>query len=306
MLMVTGASGRHPMAGLDKIENWLKTYSHANIALRLPTNVIGLDVDAYKNDLDRLEVLEEQLGPLPVTWNSDSRGGQGGKLLFQVPPDKKWQSSIGGITIVQHTHRYVMALPSYNRESHSNYQWHQGLSGIIVPDYQIPSVDDLSELPSTWTNVLEKHQTQTFYNLEPQDIELDMFNDEEACPYTLRLANICKKKLKESYTSGLHDTALSITGSLIQAASNGHTGIPTVVLELGDMFRSAPRNRDLATEWFNVVDFVLAHVEADAISELDPCKISVDFQYEDDFKILQNAGLTLRQINRRLYRRRIS
>lgn len=306
LLMVTGVSGRHPMASHEKVEYWTRVYGHANIALRLPSNVIALDVDAYKGDLDRLDTLQDQLGLLPKTWNSDSRGGSGGKLLYRVPFDMKYQSSIGGITVVQHTHRYVMAFPSYNRESRSNYVWYMGLSGSVVPDYQIPSVEDLTELPENWVRILEKQVTQRYHNLEPQDVELDMFNDEEPCPYTIRLAQICREKLKESYASGLHDTALSITGSLMKAASNGHTGIPTVVLEMGDIFRCAPRNRDLATEWFNIVDFVLANVEADNITELDTCKINLEFEFEDDFTILQNAGLTIRQINRRLFRRRLS
>lgn len=304
LLMATGASGRHPMAPFEKIQYWIRVYPNANIALRLPENVIALDIDAYKDDLTRLDVLQTQLGTLPKTWNSDSRGGTGGKLLYRIPTGTKWQSSIGGITVVQHTHRYVMAFPSYNRESDSKYLWYNGLNGSEVPDNTIPSVDDLSELPDKWIKILEKHPTETYYNLEPQDIELDMFNDEEPCRYTMRLAQVCRQKLQESYDSGLHDTALSITGSLIQAASNGHTGIPTVVLEMGDIFRSAPRNRDLATEWFNIVDFVLAHVEADNISEFDTCKLNLEFEYDDDFTILQKAGLTFRQINRRLFRNR--
>jgi len=303
LLLVKEASGRYPIANFEMIQQWSKTHSYANIALRLPDDVIAIDVDAYKDDLTRLDVLQEQLGPLPKTWNSDSRGGIGGKLLYRVPPGKKWQSSIGGITIVQHTHRYVMVLPSYNRESDSNYLWYEGLSGLMVPDYQIPSVEDLAELPDRWVKATEKHTAETYYNLEPQDVELDMFDDGEPCQFTIKLAQICKEKLQESYVSGLHDTALSITGSLMQAASSGHVGIPTVVMEMGEIFRKAPRHRDLASEWFNIVDFVLANIETDSISEFDTCKLNLELEYEDDFIILQKAGLTLRQINRRLFRR---
>lgn len=307
LLMVTGASGRHPLASFDRIEYWIRVYSNANIALRLPSNLIALDIDVYKQDLERLETLESQLGTLPDTWNSDSRGGDGGKLIYKVPPGMKWQSSIGGITVIQHTHRYVMAFPSFNRVSDSRYLWYDRLGGEVVPDYQIPDVEELEYLPDKWIKALEKHEAQHFYNLEPQDIELDMFNDEEPCQYTQKLAEICKQKLKESYAASLHDTALSIIGSLMQAASNGHTGIPTVVLELGDIFRSAPRNRDLATEWFNIVDFVLANVEADSISEFDSCKLNLkEFKEKDDFEILMDAGFSFGQINRMLFRRRNS
>jgi Bifunctional DNA primase/polymerase, N-terminal. len=304
LLMVSGVSGRHPMASQEKIEYWTRVYGYANIALRLPDNVIALDVDAYKDDLVRLDVLQEQLGPLPNTWNSDSRGGVGGKLLYRVPPGMKWQSSIGGITIVQHTHRYVMAMPSYNRMSDSNYMWYNGLDGEIVPDYQIPSIDDLTEFPLRWVKATEKHETQKYYHLEPQDVELDMFNDGEPCPYTLRLREICIAKLRESYASGLHDSALSITGTLMMAASNGHIGIPSVITELGAVFQRAPRNRDLVSEWFNIVDFVLANIEIDNVSEFDSCNLKLELEYEDDFRVLQKAGLSLRQISRRLHRSR--
>ncbi len=304
--MVTHASGRHPMASLEKIESWTRTHGQYNIALRLPDNVLALDVDVYKGDLDRLEILQEQLGTLPKTWNSDSRGGQGGKLLYRVPSGMKWQSSIGGITIVQHTHRYVMAFPSFNKESNSKYIWHYGLDGKIVPDYTIPSIDDLTELPEKWIKALEKHETQRYYNLEPQDIELDMFNDGEPCPFALKLMQTCKEKLTQSYDSGLHDTGLSVIGSLMKAASDGHTGIPTAVLEMGDIFRSAPRNRDLATEWFNIVDWQLAQIEADNISEFDTCRLKIELEIQDDFIIYRNAGMSFKLATYCVARRRMS
>lgn len=310
LLAVKGASGRHPMAPRHQVEKWSRTHGPFNVALRLPKNVIGLDIDEYKGDLDRLAELESELGKLPVTWNSDSRGGAGGKLLFRIPDElasDKWQSNISKITIVQHTHRYVMALPSMNKESKSRYQWYMGLNGLLVPDYQIPTVEDLSELPKEWASVLKKTVDPMYYeNSGINNDDLDIFNPDEPCAYMQALVELCSQKLTDSYDSGLHDTGLSIIGLLITAASDGHSGIVQAIDAISDIFVSAPRGRDLGNEWNNLLSFVLANVEVDKISEVDACSLTLLMKnkIKDDIAILLSAGLTASQIRQRLYRKR--
>lgn len=311
LLVVKMASGRHPNVSREQIEKWSKTHGPFNVALRVPKNVIGLDIDEYKGDLDRLKKLESELGELPPTWNSDSRGGTGGKLLFRVPDElasDKWQSNISGITIVQHTHRYVMALPSRNKESNSRYQWYMGLNGLLVPDYQIPTVDELSEIPKEWASVLKKTVDPMYYEnsgISNDELE-DIFNNDDPCIYMQTLTEICSQKLLEAYDAGLHDVGLSIIGILITAATDGHSGIVQAIDTISEIFVGAPRGRDLGNEWNNLLSFVLANVDMAGISEVDTCNLRLVMKknIKDDIAILLSAGLTAGQIRQRLYRRK--
>ncbi len=310
LLVVKGASGRHPIASREQVVKWSRTHGPFNVALRLPKNVIALDIDEYKGDLERLKKLEDELGELPITWNSDSRGGAGGKLLFSIPDElasDRWQSNISGITIAQHTHRYVMALPSMNKESKSRYQWYMGLNGQLVPDYQIPTVNDLSELPKEWASVLKKTVDPMYYeNSGISNDDLDIFNPEEPCAYMQILTEMCSQRLLDAHDAGLHDTGLSVIGLLVTAATDGHSGIVQAIDTMSEIFISAPRGRDLGSEWNNLLSFVLANVEVDRISEVDTCKLTLVMKNKirNDVAILLSAGLTASQIRQRLYRKR--
>jgi hypothetical protein len=315
LVVVKQASGRHPMAPKERVEKWTRSHSPFNIALRLPKNVLALDIDAYKGDIEKLEKLERELGKLPETWNSDSRGGDGGKILFRIPDDyshDKWESNISGITVVQHTHRYVMALPSYNKESDSRYKWYKGLGGSLVPDYQIPTVDDLTELPYQWAAALWKtvdlmyHENSGISNDELEDY----FNNNDPCTYMQVLTEMCCERIQDNYDSNVHDTGLSMVGMLVKAASDGHSGIVQAMDRLAETFLAAPRRRDLGTEWNNILSFVLANVETDCVSEVDSCILNLNLniqkmqaqihmRFEDDLNKLVNGtnlrGSKLRQ-----------
>ena len=64
-----------------------------NLALRLPPNMIGFDVDDYgdKHGADTMRGLVDKLGPLPPTVRSTSRGdGVSGIHLYRAPPGLSW------------------------------------------------------------------------------------------------------------------------------------------------------------------------------------------------------------------------
>ena len=143
----TGREGRNPDD--SQIEQWMSQVPDGNIALRLPPDVVGIDVDAYGNKPGRetLAALEENLGPLPPTWISTSReDGVSGIRLFRCQSDIEFPGGGPGIDIIQHHHRYTVVAPSVHPEGRI-YHW-------ITPDGQrataFPSVDDLPELPAAW------------------------------------------------------------------------------------------------------------------------------------------------------------
>lgn len=288
LLVVKEASGRYPMVAREKIEKWSKTHGPFNVALRLPPDVIAFDVDSYKGDIKKIRELEESLGKLPPTWNSDSRGGEGGKVLYRIPKEflsYKWLSNINGITIVQHTHRYVMAFPSYNRESDSRYLWYIGLGGLLVPDRVIPSVYDLTELPKAWAIALRKQADMPIFNqTEICNVGLEDFNDDAPCQYMATLTQMCVEELIDSYDGGLHDAGFRLAGKIVKAAAIGHPGVVEALEELSIAFCSAPRTRDLGAEWNNMLPYIVA--PAEIISTKDICDLRLTFNEQEMRRVI--------------------
>ncbi len=127
---VTGRLGVDPSPG--KVKAWCRSRQpRTNVALRLVTGVIGIDVDAYggKQGERTLTRLEQLLGSLPATVVSTSRtDGVSGIGLFQVPPGRLWTPSVraqqqdGSVTahidVIQRSHRYAVVWPSFVRPAH--------------------------------------------------------------------------------------------------------------------------------------------------------------------------------------------
>lgn len=309
-LLVTGVSGYAGMATIEQIRRWVDEYASNNIVLRLPKDVVALDVDAYKGDLERLALLEQALGKLPTSWNADSRGGAGGKVLYRVNlPEAKWKSAIGGITTVQHTHRYVLAPPSVNAEVGHQVEWYDGLGGAQIPD-EIPTVAELPTLPEVWCMALLQHQE---LRISPQVTnfgqDLDVFDNAEPCQFMTDLEHSCEEALVAAYDGGLHDTGLSVIGKVLHAATRGHSGVSTVLAHLGKVFIHAGRIRDLSSEWESMFQYALAHVDIEEIEPIDHCLIKLILpnpkpktRNQSNFDRLRNVGLSVRQVARILER----
>lgn len=119
-----------------------------NIALRMPTDVIGIDVDAYKGGDRTLRELVALLGPLPKTWISfNGRLDGSGIRFFRVPPNMVWITALDGIEIIQWNHRYAVVFPSLHPEGRP-YQWVDQTEGVVSDE--LPLVEDLPELPWAW------------------------------------------------------------------------------------------------------------------------------------------------------------
>ena len=128
-----------------------------NIGLRMPADVIGLDVDAYHGGKDTLLELIARLGHLPPTWISHSGREDGsGIYLFRVPPWLSWVSGLAGVEIIQRNHRYAVVWPSLHPEGRS-YGWYD-MTELFEPA-ELPLVEELPELPWSWIAELSRAQT---------------------------------------------------------------------------------------------------------------------------------------------------
>jgi bifunctional DNA primase/polymerase-like protein len=154
----TGHDGIDP--SYADITAWGEDRPGDNIALRLPVDVVGIDVDAYgtKTGAATLAEAERHWGKLPPTYRTTSRtDGASGIKLFRVPGATKFADLGGDVETVQHTHRYAMVWPSIH-PSGWQYQWICEIDGNVM-DYP-PSPDDLPELPSAWVDALKIQPAQ--------------------------------------------------------------------------------------------------------------------------------------------------
>ena len=155
----TGADGAVPE--VTQVLAWAQA-GPANIGLRLPAGVIGIDVDHYdgKPGADTLAELMAELGPLPATWSSTSRGADSPARvwLYRLPrADLRLVGKAGlGIDVLQHHHRYIVAAPSVHPEG-GVYAWYRPDFTAAGPA-ELPLVADLPFLPDAWVTALTEQQ----------------------------------------------------------------------------------------------------------------------------------------------------
>lgn len=149
----TGAAGVDP--SFADCQAWAEGSPGANIALRMPRGVIGIDVDAYAGKLGAgsLAEMAARWGELPATWSSTSREDGSRIRFFRVPDGTllpgeyaRADGRDSGIEFIQHHHRYIAAAPSLHPEGRT-YAW-------FTPDGQIaarvPSPGEFPWLPAAW------------------------------------------------------------------------------------------------------------------------------------------------------------
>lgn len=147
----TGAAGR-PVTAAD-VADWTAERPDANIALRLPRDVVGIDVDAYggKAGAASLAALEAELGPLPLTVRITSRtdGVSGIRLYRNTSGAVLKGAPAAGVEVVQYHHRYAVAPPSIHPDTGHPYRLLDERDDLAEAE-AFPEPDDLPELPLTW------------------------------------------------------------------------------------------------------------------------------------------------------------
>lgn len=153
-----GFTGRHGVWPDDsQVERWIENRGADNICLRVPADVIGIDVDAYAggHGLSTIDWFTEQTGvDLPPTWSSSSRDDGSRIMFFRVPTEINWVSSLGknsNVDIVRYGHRYAVVWPSMHPRTHERYTW-RSPEGRVVD--RIPHVEELERLPPEWIPAL--------------------------------------------------------------------------------------------------------------------------------------------------------
>jgi hypothetical protein len=152
----TGGPGVDPADA--QLLAWAVQFSGGNLALRLPDDVIALDVDhdpaAGKFGGDQLAEAEARLGALPPTWTNtrvweaDWRAGVHGHRFYRVPEGERWRAGLAAhVDVVQRGHRYAVAWPSVHGKSGAVYRW---ATPDGNPAVRLPRPEEFPDLPDAW------------------------------------------------------------------------------------------------------------------------------------------------------------
>lgn len=147
--------GRTGYGGSDLTEAEVRAAAWAgNVGLRMPPDVIGLDVDVYHGGDVTLTELLARCGKLPNTWIAHSGRNDGSGIRFyRVPVGLAWVASLAGIELIQRIHRYAVVFPSIHPDGRA-YGWVD--QNELAFTSELPVVEDLPELPWMWISELSR------------------------------------------------------------------------------------------------------------------------------------------------------
>lgn len=232
----TGSAGVDP-SGPD-IYTWAEHHP-GNVALRMPPDVIGIDVDAYgeKRGADTIGRSRTAWGALPPTWRITSRDdGISGILLYRVPPDLAWPGEVGpGVEILQRAHRYAVAPPSVHPEGRT-YRW---IDPAGVTTISPPRPSDLPDLPESWVEGLTggvaapiANRGSTSYRQAATWLACRVAPTEKPCR---RMAEV-RDEVATNIKGNAHNTARRAVAALARLAEGGHRGGISVATATKAMF----------------------------------------------------------------------
>lgn len=245
-----GFKGRPEYAKAGKL-----SFMPGNIALRLPPNVIGIDIDLYggKAGAETLALAEEKWGELPPTWTSTSRLDGSGIRYFRVPEGLKWNDVGPGIESIKWYHRYAIVWPSIHDKTGKRYYWIRpdgASTGLVAGDVEFPSIDELPMLPAKWVEGLTGGQEYSGSG-DAGDIDYEQAlawldaNGEGAMCTTMAatLAKYTRAVREAGEDGGAHDQARDGAWALLGDAGLGHSGASKAIAKLKAVFLNAVAGR---------------------------------------------------------------
>jgi hypothetical protein len=149
---MTGEGGAWPTNA--KVDEWIT--QGGNIALRLPRNVVALDVDSGAEAFAQLAV---ELGPLPATWRSVGNPGRLGHFYFRLPEgvdQSGLKAPCAGVDLLRHGHRYSVVWPSVHPDFDDvTYRWVNPNGHLLDEGDAVPRPHEIPTLPDAWVERLK-------------------------------------------------------------------------------------------------------------------------------------------------------
>lgn len=152
--------GREGSATPAQMDYWEENFSERNCLLKMPTGIIGIDVDHYwkrrkdgsweqKKGYDYLLEDIVRIGDLPSTFSSTSRGASQPSRIhfFTVEVGIEFATQpYPDVELIQCHHRYACVWPSIHPDTGGQYKWYDKEGNECLP----PRPTDLSPLPREW------------------------------------------------------------------------------------------------------------------------------------------------------------
>ena len=259
---------------------WAEEQPNGNVCLRLPENVIGIDVDNYddKPGGDTLARWVAEYGPLPATWRTGSRtDGVSGIRLYRVPAGLQWPGDLGGgIEIIQTRHRYAIVWPSVHPNG-GTYRWAPE-ADTLAQSGPVPRLEELPELPAAWVAGLTHGRSAA--NIQAADLDngqavewLREHGAGDPCRVVDKALDGYREELAAAARSR-HEVAKDATMNLAHLAAEGHRGVGYALHGVRDAFSKAATDRtddELAGEWARLLVGAVRIAAMDTIEPQDPC-----------------------------------
>lgn len=267
----TGADGRQP--SVDDLNTWMRTSPDGNVAVRLPPDVVGIDVDAYgdKPGWQTFQQLQHDHGALPASVIVTSRDdGHSGIRLFRLPDgvdQARFRTGWPGIEILRYGHRYVIAPPSIHPDTGQPYQCIDETTGEVLAS--LPPKTDLPLLPDTWAAACTKADREsTAYDPSVRAVPSQVSTGVHGDPYApCKAMSAALADILEQHAGGgsRHDVATAGALRLARLADLGHHGGTYALDRLGrehvNAISSDRASRGEAVrEWASIVESALDRV----------------------------------------------
>lgn len=189
-----------------------------NMAIRLPPDVVGIDVDAYAGGDVSLDELIADYGPLPPTVYSTSRCDGSGIRLYRVPVGTLLRTDPAtGVDMIQAHHRYVMVPPSIHPDLGLPYRLIDEQSGETLD--RLPGPGDFPDLPWSWIEGLRGHKSTVGEPATPDAAR--RFLDEHDGGTRLGLLDAAMGKLDGVTAGGRHDALITAACWLAREVAAG-------------------------------------------------------------------------------------
>lgn len=275
----------------DQVLQWIASQGDGNVCIRVPKNVIGIDVDLYdgKTGGATLAAAEEAWGPLPPTWVSSSRTDGSGIRFFRVTEGLNWPGELPqgkGVELVKWDHRYAIVAPSIHPEGRE-YVW-LNLEGEPTTEaltWDFPAIDDLPELPEAWVTGLtagRKWTPKTEADLSSEEVTdwLKNRGDDRMCEVMERTVATHLRDIRPTGDAGgAHEGMTKAVWAIVGDAQAGHKGIRHALEKIQAAFREASKGRRSTSErqgeWRRSLDDAVRKIAAEGDPEdEDICEVT--------------------------------
>lgn len=256
--LVKGYTGyQDAWPSVSVIESWMRLFPGASIGLRLPKDIIGIDVDCYggKHGRDTMRCAVDLFGPLPQTWISTSRTDGSGIHLYRIENEEStlWGNRLGAdVETIRWCHRYVTVSPSVHY-TYRKYEWWKPrrTAGWKLALDEFPSPGDIPFLPHRWARNYPRLTYNPIGTIEAGDPDpiISEFlgkydpNSEEMSDLLQMTVRHWTAQIEDLERGSAHDTALAAIFAVVGDVYLGARGARMALHLVGASFLRAVKGR---------------------------------------------------------------